>query len=278
MRLFKIQNNVLPGFGPTMAYTLFYLCLIVLIPLSALIFKSAGMTFHDFWGTVTAPRVLASYKVTFGMALLAALVNALFGTLVAWVLARYHFFGRKIVDALVDLPFALPTAVAGITLATIYSGNGWIGRYLEPRGIKVANTPLGILVAMTFIGLPFVVRTVQPVVEEIDSAIEEAAACLGANRWQTFRLVILPMLLPSLLTGFALSFARALGEYGSVVFISSNIPMKTQILPLLIMSEIDGFQIGKATALAVVMLVISFVLLLTINVLQWWTSRHQQHN
>ncbi len=273
MKLFKVQKNVLPGFGPTMAYTLLYLSFIVLIPLSALVFKSAGMTWHDFLDTITAPRVVASYRVTFGMALLAALVNALFGTLVAWVLARYDFFGKKIVDALVDLPFALPTAVAGITLATIYSGNGWIGRYLEPHGIKVANTPLGILVAMTFIGLPFVVRTVQPVVEELDSAIEEAAACLGANRWQTFRMVILPLLLPSLLTGFALSFARAVGEYGSIIFIAGNMPMVSEITPLLIITKLEQYDYRGATALALVMLLVSFSLLFVINQLQRWSRR-----
>ena len=273
MRLFKIRNNVLPGFGPTLAYTLFYLSFIVLIPLSALVFKTAGMTWHDFWATVTAPRVVASYRVTFGMALLAATVNSVFGALVAWVLARYQFFGKKILDALVDLPFALPTAVAGITLATIYSGNGWIGRYLEPLGIKVANTPLGILVAMIFIGLPFVVRTVQPVVEEIEVAVEEAAACLGANRWQTFRRVLLPLLLPSLLTGFALSFARAVGEYGSIIFIAGNMPMVSEITPLLIITKLEQYDYKGATALALVMLLVSFVLLFVINQLQRWSRR-----
>ena len=273
MRLFKIRNNVLPGFGPTLAYTLFYLSFIVLIPLSALVFKTAGMTWHDFCATVTAPRVVASYRVTFGMALLAATVNSVFGALVAWVLARYQFFGKKILDALVDLPFALPTAVAGITLATIYSGNGWIGRYLEPLGIKVANTPLGILVAMIFIGLPFVVRTVQPVVEEIEVAVEEAAACLGANRWQTFLRVLLPLLLPSLLTGFALSFARAVGEYGSIIFIAGNMPMVSEITPLLIITKLEQYDYKGATALALVMLLVSFVLLFVINQLQRWSRR-----
>jgi sulfate transport system permease protein len=273
MRIFKTQNNVLPGFGPTLAYTLFYLSFIVLIPLSALVFKTAGMTWHDFWSTVTAPRVVASYRVTFGMALLAAVINAIFGTLVAWVLARYHFFGKKIVDALVDLPFALPTAVAGITLATLYSGNGWIGRYLEPLGIKVANTPLGILVAMTFIGLPFVVRTVQPVVEEIEVAVEEAAACLGANRWQTFNRVLLPLLLPSLITGFALSFARAVGEYGSIIFIAGNMPLVSEITPLLIITKLEQYDYKGATALALVMLLVSFSLLFVINQLQRWSRR-----
>ena len=273
MRLFKIRNNVLPGFGPTLAYTLFYWSFIVLIPLSALVFKTAGMTWHDFWATGTAPRVVASYRVTFGMALLAATVNSVFGALVAWVLARYQFFGKKILDALVDLPFALPTAVAGITLATIYSGNGWIGRYLEPLGIKVANTPLGILVAMIFIGLPFVVRTVQPVIEEIEVAVEEAAACLGANRWQTFLRVLLPLLLPSLLTGFALSFARAVGEYGSIIFIAGNMPMVSEITPLLIITKLEQYDYKGATALALVMLLVSFVLLFVINQLQRWSRR-----
>ena len=272
------KTRVLPGFHLTLGYTLLYLSLIVLIPLSAVVWKTTSLTWHEFWQVVTMPQALAAYRLSFGVSFLAALVNGIFGLIVAWVLVRYNFFGKRIVDALVDLPFALPTAVAGITLAYIYGPHGWIGGVLEPMGIKVANTRLGIFVALTFIGLPFIVRTVQPVIEDLDPELEEAAASMGATRWQTFWRVIFPVLSPALLTGFSLSFARALGEYGSVVFISSNIPMKTQILPLLIMSEIDGFQIGKATALAVVMLVISFVLLLTINVLQWWTSRHQQHN
>ncbi len=272
------KTRVLPGFHLTLGYTLLYLSLIVLIPLSAVVWKTTSLTWHEFWQVVTMPQALAAYRLSFGVSFLAALVNGIFGLIVAWVLVRYNFFGKRIVDALVDLPFALPTAVAGITLAYIYGPHGWIGGVLEPMGIKVANTRLGIFVALTFIGLPFIVRTVQPVIEDLDPELEEAAASMGATRWQTFWRVIFPVLSPALLTGFSLSFARALGEYGSVVFISSNIPMKTQILPLLIMSELDGFQIGKATALAVVMLVISFVLLLTINILQWWTSRHQQHN
>ena len=272
------KTRVLPGFHLTLGYTLLYLSLIVLIPLSAVVWKTTSLTWHEFWQVITMPQAMAAYRLSFGVSFLAALVNGIFGLIVAWVLVRYNFFGKRIVDALVDLPFALPTAVAGITLAYIYGPHGWIGSVLEPMGIKVANTRLGIFVALTFIGLPFIVRTVQPVIEDLDPELEEAAASMGATRWQTFWRVIFPVLSPALLTGFSLSFARALGEYGSVVFISSNIPMKTQILPLLIMSEIDGFQIGKATALAVVMLVISFVLLLTINVLQWWTSRHQQHN
>jgi sulfate/thiosulfate transport system permease protein len=276
MKIFKRHNNVLPGFGPTMGYTLLYLSLIVLIPLSALIFKTAGLSWHDFVAVVTAPRVLASYRVTFGSALVAAGVNALFGVLVAWVLVRYPFPGKRLVDALVDLPFALPTAVAGITLATVYSANGWMGRYLEPHGIKVAFTPLGIIVAMTFIGLPFVVRTVQPVIEELDSEIEEAAACLGANRLQTFRRVLFPLLLPSVLTGFALAFARAVGEYGSIIFIAGNMPMVSEITPLIIITKLEQYDYQGATAVATVMLVSSFVILLVINLLQKWSRRYAE--
>jgi len=276
MKLFKRHNNVLPGFGPTMGYTLLYLSLIVLIPLSALIFKTAGLSWHDFVATVTAPRVLASYKITFGAALAAATINALFGVLVAWVLVRYPFPGKRLVDALVDLPFALPTAVAGITLATVYSANGWVGRYLEPHGIKVAFTPLGIIVAMTFIGLPFVVRTVQPVIEELDSEIEEAASCLGANRLQTFRRVLFPLLLPSVLTGFALAFARAVGEYGSIIFIAGNMPMVSEITPLIIITKLEQYDYRGATAVATVMLVASFVILLVINLLQRWSRRYAE--
>jgi sulfate transport system permease protein len=274
MKLSIRKNNVLPGFGPTMGYTLLYLSLIVLIPLSALVFKAAGLSWHDFVATVSAPRVLASYKVTFGAALAAASINAVFGVLVAWVLVRYRFPGRKIVDSLVDLPFALPTAVAGITLATVYSGNGWIGRYLEPRGIKVAFTPLGIIVAMTFIGLPFVVRTVQPVIEELDTEIEEASACLGASRWQTFRRVLLPLITPSVLTGFALAFARAVGEYGSIIFIAGNMPMVSEITPLLIITKLEQYDYQGATAIATVMLLTSFFLLLIINLFQKWSRRY----
>jgi len=273
MNLFKRHNNVLPGFGPTLGFTLFYLSVIVLIPLSALVFRTAGLTWGEFISTVTAPRVLASYKVTFGAAMIAAVINSLFGVLVAWVLVRYRFPGRRIVDALVDLPFALPTAVAGITLATIYSPNGWVGRYLEPLGIKVAFTPLGIVLAMTFIGLPFVVRTVQPVVEEIDTELEEAAVCLGANRRQTLQRVIFPMLLPSILTGFALSFARAVGEYGSIIFIAGNMPMVSEITPLLIITKLEQFDYQGATAIACVMLLASFLMLLVINLLQKWSRR-----
>jgi sulfate transport system permease protein len=274
MKLFKHHNNVLPGFGLTLGFTIFYLSVIVLIPLSALVFKTAGLSWHDFMETVTAPRVMASYKVTFGAAIIAAVINSIFGVLVAWVLVRYRFPGRRIVDALVDLPFALPTAVAGITLATIYSPNGWMGRFLEPLGIKVAFTPLGIVLAMTFIGLPFVVRTVQPVVEEIDLELEEAASCLGANRWQTLQRVIFPMLLPSILTGFALSFARAVGEYGSIIFIAGNMPMISEITPLLIITKLEQFDYQGATAIACVMLLASFLMLLVVNLLQKWSRRY----
>jgi sulfate transport system permease protein len=272
MKVSLRHNKVLPGFGPTIGYTLFYLSLIVLIPLSALVFKTAGLSWHDFVATVTAPRVLASYKVTFGAALAAAAINAVFGVLVAWVLVRYRFPGRKIVDALVDLPFALPTAVAGIVLATLYSANGWLGRFLEPHGVKIAFTPLGIIVAMTFIGLPFVVRTVQPVIEELDEEIEEAAACLGANRWQTFRLVLLPLMTPSVITGFALAFARGVGEYGSIIFIAGNMPMVSEITPLLIITKLEQYDYQGATAIATVMLLTSFGMLLVINLLQKWSQ------
>jgi sulfate transport system permease protein len=269
------KSSVLPGFKLTLGYTLLYLGLIVLIPLAATFVKTSTLTWAQFSHTVTSPQALAAYRLSFGASFCAALVNAFFGLIIAWVLVRYRFFGRKIVDAVVDLPFALPTAVAGITLATLYSENGWMGAWLKPLGIQVAYTRLGIFIALTFIGLPFIVRTVQPVLEDFDPAIEEAAASLGANRWQTFWRVIFPTLTPALLTGFTLAFARALGEYGSVVFISSNIPLKTQIVPLLIMNELDAFEYAKATALAVVMLVVSFGLLLTINLLQWWSQRHR---
>ncbi len=266
--------RVLPGFKLTLGFTLFYLGLIVLIPLAAVFWKTSTLTWPEFWQTITMPTAMASYRLTFGASFCAALVNVFFGLIVAWVLVRYEFFGKKIVDALVDLPFALPTAVAGITLAALYSQNGWIGQLLTPLGIKVANTQIGIFIALTFIGLPFIVRTVQPILEDLDPELEEAASSLGANRWQIFWRVILPMLTPALLTGFALAFARALGEYGSVIFIAGNIPMQTQITPVIIMGELDMFDYAKATAIAVVMLVVSFVLLLAINVLQWWANRH----
>lgn len=267
------KQSVLPGFNLALGYTLLYLSLIVLIPLSAAFIKTASLGFGEFWEIVTAPRVLASYRLTFGASLVAALINALFGLLGAWVLVRYDFTGKRIVDALVDLPFALPTAVAGITLASLYSGNGWIGKYLEPLGIRVAFTPLGVLVALTFVGLPFVVRTVQPVLQELDAEIEEAAASLGANRRQIFRRIILPTVWPALLTGFALAFARAIGEYGSVVFIAGNIPMVSEITPLLIITKLEQYDFVGATAVAVAMLVVSFILLLIINLLQWWSNR-----
>jgi sulfate transport system permease protein len=268
--------GVLPGFKLTLGFTLFYLGLIVLIPLAATFSKTASLTWAHFWQVVASPAALAAYRLSFGVSLLAALVNAVFGLLVAWVLVRYQFWGRRFMDALVDLPFALPTAVAGITLAALYSENGWIGRWLAPYGIKISYTWLGILVALTFIGLPFIVRTVQPVLEDLDVDVEEAAATLGANRFKTFFRVILPMVFPALLTGFALAFARALGEYGSVVFISSNIPLKTQIVPVLIYTKLEQFDYPGATALAVVMLAVSFFLLLAINLLQWWNTRHRE--
>lgn len=276
MKLSVLKNNsVLPGFTPTLGYTIFYLSLIVLIPLSAVFLKTSLLTWDEFWATVTAPRVLASYRLSFGAALLGAFINAFFGLLVAWVLVRYNFPGKRLIDAFVDLPFALPTAVAGIALTAVYSANGWIGSLLEPHGIKVAFTPLGVVVALTFIGLPFVVRTVQPVLEDLESEAEEAAASLGANRLQAFRKVILPALWPALLTGFALAFARAVGEYGSVIFIAGNMPMVSEITPLLIITKLEQYDYTGATAIAVVMLVISFLLLLAINGLQWWSShRH----
>jgi sulfate/thiosulfate transport system permease protein len=265
-------RGVLPGFGLTLGFSVLYLSLIVLIPLGALLLKTAGLTWEEFWTIVTAPRVLASYRLSFGASLAAALINLVSGLLVAWVLVRYTFPGRKLLDALVDLPFALPTAVAGIALTALYAPNGWIGRYLAPYDLKVAYTPLGVTIALTFISLPFVVRTVQPVLQEMESELEEAAASLGAFRWQTFIRVILPTLTPALLTGFALAFARALGEYGSVVFISGNMPMKTEIVPLLIITKLEQYDYSGATAIATVMLLASFVLLLLINVLQWWSG------
>ena len=265
--------SVLPGFGLALGYTLLYLSLLVLIPLSAAFIKTASMGWPDFWAAVTAPRVLASLKLSFGAALVAAGVNAVFGLLVAWVLVRYRFPGKRLIDALVDLPFALPTAVAGIALTTLYSPNGWIGGLLAPYGIKVAFTPLGIVVALTFIGLPFVVRTVQPVLEELEAELEEAAASLGAGRWQTFSRVIFPPLLPALITGFALAFARAVGEYGSVIFIAGNLPLVSEIAPLIIVTKLEQYDVEGATAVAVLMLVISFVLLFLINALQAWAGR-----
>jgi sulfate transport system permease protein len=268
-----VEKSVLPGFGLSMGYTVLYLSLLVLIPLSLLFFKTATMGWEHFWSAVTAPRAIASYKLSLGASLIASLVNVVFGLLVAWVLVRYTFPGRGLIDALVDLPFALPTAVGGIALTAAYSQNGWIGQYLEPLGIKAAFSPLGITIALIFIGLPFVVRTVQPVLQELDTQIEEAAATLGANRWQTFWRVIFPHILPAVLTGFALAFARAIGEYGSVVFISGNMPMRTEITPLLIITKLEQFDYAGATGIAVVMLVASFTLLLFINGLQAWSTR-----
>lgn len=272
MNFFAIQKRTLPGFRLTLGYTLIYLTLIVLIPLSAVFFKTAGLGWQDFWRAVTSPRVLASYRLTFGASLIAAAVNAFFGLVVAWMLVRYSFPGKRIVDALVDLPFALPTAVAGIALTAIYSQHGWIGQFTELLGLKIAFTPIGVTIALIFIGLPFVVRTVQPVLEEIEVELEEASASLGANRWQTIQHVVLPGVWPAVVTGFALAFARAIGEYGSVVFISGNMPMRTEITPLLIITKLEQYDYRGATALAAVMLVISFLLLLVINVLQRWMS------
>lgn len=267
------SRKVLPGFNLTLGYTVLYLSLIVLIPLSALVFKTFTLSWDQFWVAVTSPRVMASYRLTFGASLMAALVNVVFGLLVAWVLVRYSFPGKRIVDALVDLPFALPTAVAGISLTALLAGNGWIGQYLEPMGIKLAFNPNGVVIALIFIGLPFVVRTVQPVLEESEKELEEAAMCLGATRLQTFTKVIFPSIAPALLTGFAMAFARAVGEYGSVIFIAGNMPMVSEITPLIIIGKLEQYDYAGATAVAVVMLVISFLLLLVINALQAWQRR-----
>jgi len=270
------RHSVLPGFGLAMGFTVLYLSLIVLLPLSAVVFKSATVSWAQFWATVSSPRVLASYRMSFGASFVGALINMIFGVLLAWVLVRYEFPGRRFADALVDLPFALPTAVAGIALTAVYSKEGWIGQYLEPLGIKAAFSPLGIMIALTFIGLPFVVRTVQPVLQSLEVELEEAAASLGATRWQTWRRVIFPILMPAVLTGFALAFGRALGEYGSVIFIAGNMPMKTEIAPLLIITKLEQYDYAGATGIALVMLAASFVLLLGINSLQWWSRRHQE--
>jgi len=268
----KKHNNVLPGFNLSLGFTIFYLSLIVLIPLSAAFIKTSTLSLHEFWVAVASPRVVASYKLTFGASLIGASINAVFGLLTAWVLTRYTFPGKRIIDALVDLPFALPTAVAGIALTAIYAPNGWIGSLLAPHGIKVAFTPIGVVIALTFIGLPFVVRTVQPILEDLEAETEEAAASLGANRWQTFTKIIFPAIAPALLTGFSLAFARAIGEYGSVIFIAGNMPMVSEITPLIIITKLEQYDYAGATAVAVVMLIISFVLLLAINGLQWWNS------
>jgi sulfate transport system permease protein len=269
------RRSSLPGFSPALGFTLLYLSLVVLIPLAALFWKTSTLSLHDFVATVSSARVLAACRVSFGCALAAALLNAWLGLLVAWVLVRYRFPGRAIADALVDLPFALPTAVAGITLTTLLARNGWIGRVLEPLGIQVAFTPLGITVALIFIGLPFVVRSVQPVLEDLDAELEEAAASLGASRAQTFRRVLLPALAPAVTTGFALAFARGVGEYGSVVFISGNMPMKTEIAPLLIVTKLEQYDYAGATAIAVTLLLVSVALLLAINGLQAWSRARE---
>ena len=266
------QPSPLPGFGLTLGYSVLYLSLIVLLPLATLLTRAGTLTWSEFWGVVTDPRVVASYRLTLGASLVGALINAVAGFVVAWTLVRYSFPGRRLLDAIVDLPFAMPTAISGIALTAVYAQNGWIGQWLEPLGIKVAFTPLGITIALTFIGLPFVVRTVQPALIELEAELEEAAASLGAGRWQSFRRVIFPAVLPSLLTGFALAFARALGEYGSVVFIAGNMPMKTEITSLLIIVKLEQYDYAGAAAVATVMLAASFVILLAINLVQWWAS------
>lgn len=266
------RHSVLPGFGLSLGYTLFYLSAIVLLPLAALVLKTMRLTWAQFIHTVTDPQVIASYRVSFGASFIAALANAALGLMVAWVLVRYQFFGKRIMDAMIDLPFALPTAVAGIALATLYAPNGWLGRQLAPMGIKVAYTWWGIVLALTFIGMPFVVRTIQPVLQDLDPELEEAAASLGAGRWMIFRRVVFPELWPPLLTGFSLSFARAVGEYGSVIFISANIPMKTEIAPVLIVAKLEQNEYSQATAIAVVMLVASFLILLLVSLLEKWTA------
>lgn len=264
------KNTIIPGFNLTLGYTMLYLSIIVLLPLSMVFFNTLSMSWSEFWETIAHPRAVASYKLSFGTALAAGLVNVVFGTIIAWVLVRYQFPGKRIVDGLVDLPFALPTAVAGIALATLYSPNGWVGQFFD---FKIAFSPLGIVIALTFIGLPFVVRTVQPVLQNLSSEIEEASASLGATRLQTFTKVIFPELLPAIITGFSLAFARSLGEYGSVVFIAGNMPMKTEITPLIIMTKLEQYDYVGATAIATVMLVTSFALLLLINIIQWYTNR-----
>jgi len=269
------RQGVIPGFGLTMGYTLIYLSLIALIPLSTILLKTAGMGWHQFWSLVLSARVMAAYRLSLGASMAGAIINSIFGFIVAWALVRYRFPLRGVVDALVDLPFALPTSVAGITLTAIYAQNGLIGKLLAPAGIKVAFTPIGVIVALTFIGLPFVVRTVQPVLQDLETELEEVSATLGATRMQTFRRVIAPALMPAVITGFALAFARALGEYGSVVFISGNMPMRTEVVPLLIMTKLEQFDYQGATAIALVMLVLSFTMLFLINLLQRWTlGRH----
>ncbi|MCG5501619.1 sulfate ABC transporter permease subunit CysT [Ectothiorhodospira lacustris] len=276
MTLALRQPSVIPGFGITLGFTLFYMGLILLIPIGAFLLYTAQMSWADFWHAVSHRQVVASYKLSFGASLIAALLNLVFGAIVAWVLVRYQFFGKRVIDALVDLPFAMPTAVAGIALVTLYASTGWVGQYLEILGVRVAYTQLGVVVALTYIGLPFVVRTVQPVLEDLERELEEASAILGANRLTTLRRVILPALLPALLTGFALAFARALGEYGSVIFIAGNLPFRTEITPLLIVAKAEQYDYPGAAAIGTVMLLAAFVLLLLINTLQWWTARHSR--
>jgi sulfate transport system permease protein len=271
------RPSVLPGFGITLGFAVAYLSIIVLLPLSALVLKPASLGVSGFLDVLTDPRVLAALRLSFGAAFIAALINAFFGLIVAWILVRYDFPMKRVVDALVDLPFALPTAVAGIALATIYAPNGWIGGLFAPLGIKIAFTPLGVLVALIFIGLPFVVRSLQPVLQDLDREVEEAAVSLGASRWQTFRLVILPAILPALLTGFALAFARAVGEYGSVIFIAGNMPLVSEIAPLLIVTKLEQFDYAGAAAIGVIMLAASFLILLAINMVQRWSRRHEEH-
>lgn len=267
--------NALPGFGLTMGFTVFYLSAIVLIPLGALLLRATQLSWAEFWQFATADRALASYRLTFGASFLAAIINAVFGSLLAWVLVRYEFPGRRFIDAMVDFPFALPTAVAGLTLANLFAANGWLGQWLVPLGIKGAYTSLGVVIALTFVGLPFVVRTLQPVLESLEVEVEEAAATLGAGRWRTFRSVIAPSLFPAVLTGFALAFARAIGEYGSIVFISGNLPFKTEITPYLIVMRLEEYEYGGAIALAVVLLFFSFLLLSIINLLERWAGKFQ---
>jgi sulfate transport system permease protein len=265
--------NSLPGFSLTMGFTLFYLSVIVLIPMAALFLKATQLSWAQFWEVVTTDRAMAAYKLTFGASLIAAFINAVFGTILAWVLVRYQFPGRRFIDALVDFPFALPTAVAGLTLANLFAQNGWLGKYLVPLGFKGAFTPLGVVIALTFVGMPFAVRTLQPVLEHLDRSVEEAAATLGAGRWRTFLFVIGPMLAPTVITGFALSFARAVGEYGSIVFISGNMPFKTEIAPYLIVFRLEDYDYLGATGIAAVLLVISFIILIAINYIEAWASR-----
>ena len=269
----RTSLRVLPGFKLTLGFTIFYLCLIVIIPLSALVFKTLSFSWEEFLSAVTSERVVASYKLTFGASFIAALVNAVFGLLVAWVLVRYDFWGKRVVDALIDLPFALPTAVAGISLTALLASNGWIGQYTEPLGIQLAFNANGVVIALIFIGLPFVVRTVQPVLEDTEKELEEAATCLGATRWQTFSLVVFPSIAPALLTGFAMAFARAIGEYGSVIFIAGNMPLVSEITPLIIIGKLEQFDFAGATSVAVVLLFFSFIMLLAINGLQTWQRK-----